>query len=107
MASKSIAIDYDIIGDGIRGNYGLDNEINSQQSQEADYDANINNAGKWSNEISKRDPEKYQLVFNNESKKRNIISALRDRKIRRSNQVTDAEEKFKFAPILSVGACNK
>lgn len=104
MASKSIALDYELIGDA--GGNGVGNEINlqSRDYQEADYDAN-NKAGRWTNEIGKRDPEKYELVFSNDNKKRNVLSALRA-KIRRSNQITDAEEKFKFSPVLSIGQSN-
>lgn len=110
MPSKSIAFDYDMIAGGGR-NIGsvdgneVDNEIISQShdyQETEDYDENNNRAGKWTNEVVKRDPEKNEALFNNDSKKRNILSALRA-KIRRSNQVTDAEEKFKFAPVLSVG----
>lgn len=112
MPSKSsIAFDYDIIADGSGGSVGgngVDNEINLQshdyREEASDYDANNNKAARWTNEMVKRDPEKYEVVFSNENKKRNILSALRA-KIRRSNQVTDAEEKFKFAPVLSVGKC--
>jgi hypothetical protein len=112
MPSKSsIAFDYDIIADGSGGNVGgngVDNEINLQshdyQEETTDYDANNNKAARWTNEMVKRDPEKYEVVFSNDNKKRNILSALRA-KIRRSNQITDAEEKFKFAPVLSVGKC--
>lgn len=35
--------------------------------------------------------------------KRNIISALRMAKIRRSKPVEDIEDKLRFSPVLSVG----
>lgn len=95
VTSKSI--DYD----SIDGNNN--NAINFQSTrdyQDADYDLNANNFEKVG-EAVKRDPENYQLAFENEDKKRNILSALRT-KMRRS-EITDAEEKYKFAPVLSVG----
>lgn len=48
--------------------------------------------------MTKRTPEIY---YND---KRNILSALRS-KMRRSNNkpIDDAEDKYKFAPVLSVG----
>jgi hypothetical protein len=106
MPSKSIAFDYDIIdndGGGSVGGNGVDNEINYQ---ETDYDANINKAARWNNQKIKRDPENYEVVFTSDNKKRNILSALRA-KIRRSNQISDVEEKFKFQPVLSVRKFNK
>lgn len=51
------------------------------------------------NEMTKRTPEIY---YND---KRNILSALRS-KMRRSNNnkpIEDVEDKYKFAPVLSVG----
>lgn len=104
IPSKPIIFDYDVIGDGgsVGGN-GVDNEIalQSHDYQDADYETNSFKAEKDTNKIFKRDPEKYELVFSNDNKKRNILSALRA-KIRRS-EITDAEEKFKFTPVLSVG----
>ena len=102
VTSKSISIDYDTIDAG----NGVNNAINFQSRhdyQDADYDLNVNGLEKG-NEVMKRDPEKYQLAYANDDKKRNILSALRT-KMRRSD-ITEAEEKYKFAPVLSVGEWN-
>lgn len=99
--AKSI-YDYDLIDNG--GN-GVNNEITfpSHDYQDVDYETNANNNNNnlRLNEAVKRDPEKYELVYANDNRKRNILSALRA-KIRRSD-LTDVEEKHKFAPVLSVG----
>lgn len=98
--AKSI-YDYDLIDNG--GN-GVNNEITfpSHDYQDVDYETNANNNNNLRlNEADKRDPEKYELVYANDNRKRNILSALRA-KIRRSD-LTDVEEKHKFAPVLSVG----
>lgn len=99
VMAKSI-YDYDLIDNG--GN-GVNNEITSFPShdyQDVDYETNANNNLRL-NEAVKRDPEKYELVYANDNRKRNILSALRA-KIRRSD-LTEVEEKHKFAPVLSVG----
>lgn len=98
--AKSI-YDYVLIDNG--GN-GVNNEITfpSHDYQDVDYETNANNNNNLRlNEAVKRDPEKYELVYANDNRKRNILSALRA-KIRRSD-LTDVEEKHKFAPVLSVG----
>lgn len=99
--AKSI-YNYDLIDNS--GN-GVNNEITfpSHDYQDVDYETNANNVNdnRRLNEAVKRDPEKFELVFANDNRKRNILSALRA-KIRRSD-LTDVEEKHKFAPVLSVG----
>lgn len=54
----------------------------------------------------KRDPEKYQLAFANANPKRNVLSALRAKIRRSSSDLTKAEEKYQFSPVLSVGELN-
>jgi hypothetical protein len=89
--AKSISIDGDVNGNDI-------NDVNLQQQQPRDYYIYGDYVDDKSNELtSKRDPEIYR------SDKRNIISALRS-KMRRSNKpIEEIEEKYKFAPVLSVG----
>jgi hypothetical protein len=103
VTSKSISIDYDTIDDGNGVNNNAINFQSTRDYQDADYDLNANGLERGS-EAVKRDPEKFQLAYANDDKKRNILSALRT-KMRRS-EITDAEEKYKFAPVLSVGECD-
>ncbi|KAG5678569.1 hypothetical protein PVAND_008232 [Polypedilum vanderplanki] len=89
--AKSISID-----DNSNGNVINDMNLHHDYYYGDDYiDDKSNN-----DLTSKRDPE----IYRNE--KRNILSALRS-KIRRSNKpIEDIEEKYKFAPVLSVDALN-
>ncbi len=111
MASKSFG-DYELDDGYFRnaGGNGVDNEVNLQLH---DYDAtensgnnNFNKIGNNNGDDVKMDSEKSELIFNgiDNRNKKNVLSALRA-KIRRSDMLTDAEEKYKFAPVLSVGNC--
>ncbi|KAL7051064.1 hypothetical protein ACKWTF_004312 [Chironomus riparius] len=92
--SKSIE-DYD--SNDVNGNI-INDGIQSSHDYYGDYIDDM----KSSSEMTKRTPEIY---YND---KRNILSALRS-KMRRSNNIKpieDVEDKYKFAPVLSVDALN-
>jgi hypothetical protein len=90
----SRALPFDYYNDEVTGNAinGKDNA--NYQASGDDY---YHDSGS-SIDANKRDPE----VFVG-GQKRNIISALRMAKIRRSKPIEEIEDKLRFSPVLSVG----
>ena len=91
------ALPLDYYSDEVTGNTINTKDIASFQSNAItnvdDYDSGSSIIG-----ASKRDPELFVG-----GQKRNIISALRMAKIRRSKPVEKNEDKMRFSPVLSVG----
>lgn len=79
------------------------NSINTKDNYQSNAISNDNDdfyhdSGSLIVDPGKRDPELFVG-----GQKRNIISALRMAKIRRSKPMEDVEDKLRFSPVLSVG----